>query len=311
MQTAYCNKRTRRINDRSQTIVNYRDFDQVELDRQYSPSSCIADIGVFLARYAESSRQARDAAAANGTLAGDLQYGLSTDEGLDLFMPPGDRGGPLHIYIHGGYWQLLSKDDSSFAAPVLQRYGSYFAALNYSLAPSVRLTQIVQQNRDAICWLYHHADNWGFDRTRIYLSGSSAGAHLVAMMMLTDWEVYGLPADTIKGVCAVSGIYDLVPISKSYVNDVLQLGQEETADCSPIGKPLPSQCPVILAYGDNETTEFKRQTDEYAEFLSGEGVSVDFREVAARNHFDVIMDLADEGSWLSQQVLLQMGLGGR
>ena len=64
----------------------------------------------------------------------DLKYGPGDEETLDLFIPDGPGSPPLHIFIHGGYWQLLSKNESSFAAPTFQKQGSAFAALNYTLA---------------------------------------------------------------------------------------------------------------------------------------------------------------------------------
>jgi arylformamidase len=204
----------------------------------------------------------------------------------------------------------LSKEDSLFAAPMFQQHGSSFAALNYSLAPNATLTQIVRQNRLAVSWLFEHADDWGIDCDRIYLSGSSAGAHLAIMMLLTDWSQYGLPNDVIKGVCAVSGIYDLEPIRLSYVNEPLEMSPKEAATNSPMGKELRNHCPIILAYGDNETNEFKRQTDEYRDFLLQSGEAVSFREIKDRNHFDVIMDLMHADTWLAQQALGQISSPG-
>jgi len=285
----------------------YSTFDQTELDREYSPSSCIDDINVFLDAYASVSKKVKDVAIKEGSCIQNLAYGAGKDEQLDLFLPPATQGAPLHIYIHGGYWRALSKDDSAFAAPMFQQHGSFFAALDYTLAPNFTLTQIVRQNRLAISWLFDNADNWGFDRNKITLSGSSAGAHLAIMMLMTDWSQYGLPQDVIKGVCAVSGIYDLEPIRLSYVNEPLGMNTEEAAENSPMGKELRNQCPIILAYGDNETSEFKRQTNEYRDFLLQSGETVSFNEIGKKNHFDVIMDLMHADTWLAQQVLRQMG----
>ncbi|MGI9203911.1 MAG: alpha/beta hydrolase, partial [Woeseiaceae bacterium] len=199
----------------------YSMFDQAELDREYSPSSCVDDINVFLDDYARLSKIAKQAAVDDGTCTPDLRYGSGAEETLDLFVAKHSGSAPLHVFIHGGYWQLLSKDESCFAAPMFQEAGSYFAALNYSLAPQRSLTGIVAEIRRAIVWLYSTAEKWGFDRNRIFLSGSSAGAHLATMMMLTDWTDYGLPEDTVKGVCAISGVFDLEPVVLTYVNDVV------------------------------------------------------------------------------------------
>jgi len=286
----------------------YSSFDQSTLNREYSPSSCVDDINIYLDEYAEASRAARETAIMQGSCLADLAYGSSENELLDLFLPPVTSGAPLHIYIHGGYWQALSKNDSTFAATMFQQHNCFFAALGYSLAPTVSLTEIVAQNRHAIAWLYHQSVRWGFDRNNIYLSGSSAGAHLAMMMLLTDWPHYGLPPDAIKGVCAVSGIYDLEPVRLSYVNDLLRLDAGEARANSPSERSLRNRAPIILAYGDNETSEFKRQTESYHEQLLQAGETVCCKEIENRNHFNVIMDLCDSTSWITQQVLRQMRL---
>ena len=291
-----------------QTIMSvFASFDQVTLDREYAPSSCVDDINTYLAEYERASRAAKRGALKDNSCEPDIRYGAGVAETLDLFLPAQRGPAPLQVYIHGGYWQLLSKEDSCFAAPVFQRSGSYFAAVNYTLAPHQTLTGIVEENRRAIAYLYAHADTWGFDRDRIYLSGSSAGAHLAMMLLLTDWQQVGLPRDAIKGVCAVSGVYDLEPVRLSYVNEKVGMDASEAHKNSPIRHGLRNRCPVILAYGDNETSEFKRQTDEYRKVLQDSGIRVSFSEIANRNHFDVIMDLAHADTWLARQVLGQMG----
>ena len=287
----------------------YATFDQDALDREYSPSSCIDDLDVYLDEYARTSKAAKSDALKGNACDADQRYGPGAEETLDLFLPAERGSAPLHVFIHGGYWQLLSKDESCFAVPMFQQHGSLFAALNYTLAPQQTLTGIVEENRRAITWLYQNADDWGFDRERIYLSGHSAGAHLAMMMLQTDWPTFGLPQDVIKGVCAVSGVFDLEPVRLSCVNEVVCMDIGEAERNSPIRHSLTNRCPVIFAYGDNETNEFKRQTDEYGTVLQDAGIPVTLREIADRNHFDVILDLADTSSWLSRQVFSQMGIG--
>lgn len=286
----------------------YARFDQAELDREYSPSSCVDDINVFLDMYVKQSETAKATALDNGTCIPDRRFGTGAEETLDLFVPEHAESAPLHVFIHGGYWQLLSKDESCFAAPMFQEAGSCFAALNYTLAPQQSLTGIVAEIRRAIVWLYSTAENWGYDRNRIFLSGSSAGAHLAAMMLVTDWADYGLPEDTVKGICAISGIFDLEPVVLTYVNDVVGMDTEEGIQNSPAHQRIRNRCPVILAYGDNETDEFKRQTTEFGSILRRADIPVTFNEISDRNHFDVVLDLTDKKTWLAQQILHQMGL---
>ena len=126
------------------------------------------------------------------------------------------------------------------------------------------------------------------------------------MMLQTDWSEYDLPNDAIKGVCAISGIYDLQPIQLTYVNDVVQMDAQEALRNSPALHPIRNPCPVILCYGDNETAEFKRQSGELLETLRMQNIPVSLQEIKNRNHFDIVFELLDTTTWLSMQVQEQM-----
>lgn len=283
----------------------YRSFDKETLQREYSPSSCVEDLMVYVNEYLRASDAAKKAAVSNGSVMLNLEYGPLAAQRLDLFLPNA-KPAPINIFIHGGYWQELGKEFSSFSAPVFQQRGCALAALGYTLAPERGMTDMVEECCAAVEWLYENGDRLSIDKNRIFLSGSSAGAHLAMMLYTADWEARGLPRDLIKGACAVSGIYDLEPIRLTYVNDALGMDEREARANSPLLRDPSARSPVILAYGDNETSEFKRQTDEYREKLALAGVPVEFMEIMNRNHFDVISDLADESSWLSTSTLRQM-----
>lgn len=287
----------------------YANYDQQSLDLEYSPSSLIDDIEEYLDEYTRASEVARITALEMNACEVDLRFGPGEEETLDLFLPAERTGAPLHVFIHGGYWQQLSKNESCFAAPAFQQHGSAFAALNYTLAPSQTLSGIVEEVRRAIAWLYRNADRLELDRERIFVSGHSAGAHLAMMLLVTDWPALDLPPDIVKGVCAVSGIFDLEPVRLTYVNEMVGMDADEARRNSPVLQELTHSSPLIFAYGDNETGEFKRQSEEYAARLRDDGIPVTLREIENRNHFDVILDLADADSWLARQVFAQMGVG--
>jgi len=291
----------------------YRNFDVKALEQQYSPSSCVEDIAIFIEQYISLSKQALAQAKAKQVVHTNLRYGKDEDEVIDLFLPTATAKKKLHVYIHGGYWQELSKNESSFAATNFQQQGVHFAVINYSLAPKATLTEIVEQCRKAIEWLYMNAANLGYNADDIHLSGSSAGGHLAIMMAITDWSnrSHAKP-QLVQSVCAVSGIYDLTPIQHTYINQPLQLTEQEILQNSPL--LMDSQlsrlttCRIILAYGDNETPEFKRQSQTMHQSLLAHHAPSQIKEIPNRNHFDVIVDLADADSWLSQQAMNLMNI---
>ncbi|MEU9132806.1 alpha/beta hydrolase [Kitasatospora sp. NPDC048540] len=278
----------------------YRQFDQVELDREYSPSSCVADLGAELAAYTEGS------AAAYAALPGhrELRYGTQAPEVLDFF-PAAGPAAPLHVFVHGGYWQELDKADSVFAAPDFTARGTAFAAIGYGLAPKWPLDAIVAQVRRAVRRLLTDAEQLGVDPQRVYLSGSSAGAHLAAMALL-DPE----PAPDgrrVAGAVLLSGVYDLEPISLSYVNEALGLDAAAARRNSPLHLPQAGLPPLLIAVGEHETAEFGRQHEEFTASVRAAGVPVHAFTAAGRNHFDLPLDLGRADSRLGREVLERFG----
>jgi len=288
------------------TNTNISDLEQ--LNREYSPSSCIDDINVYIQQYVELSRAAKDQAKVQKKLHSDLLYGDRRTQSLDLYLPIGPSQGKLMVYIHGGYWQELSKEESSFCATNFQQHGFHVAVLDYTLAPNASLSDIVEENRQAMAWLHKHASRFAYDPEQVYVCGSSAGAHLAMMMLQTSWQGYipGYQGSLVKGLCAVSGIYDLQPLLPTYVNEALKMDVIEAKANSPIFQPTPKAVPIILALGDIETGEFKRQSQMMTAKLRDQGLEVLFKVIDKRNHFDVILDLADKSTWLFQETMALM-----
>jgi len=263
----------------------YRGFSHEELEREYSPSSMIGgDLSPYLASYDALSAQAR----ASLQVKENLPYGQSPTQVLDFF-PAKGAGAPLHVFVHGGYWQALSQRESSMMAPALVDAEQSFASLNYTLAPDARLDQMISECRDALLWLASNAFSLGFDPSRVTLSGHSAGAHLVAMVMATSADALARAGLRVRDVVLVSGIYDLEPISLTSVNDPLQLTPLEIHDLSPI-LHLPVPGPRYhVTVAERDTREFIRQSREYAELLRKGGHSVGFDLKKGMQHFDIIM----------------------
>lgn len=275
-------------------------------EREYSPSFCIGgNYQPFLQQYASRSAVARQQLPASLGLA----YGDKPSNTLDLFLPAGASSAaqrpPLLLFIHGGYWQELSKNESLFAAADCIAAGAAFAALDYTLAPDATLAQMVCECRNALRWLQAHATALGFDPQRILVAGSSAGAHLAAMSCLRAWPGDAdLPPGLPAAAALVSGIYDLQPLIGTSINDKPALTADSAAAVSPQFFELTGFPPSLVCWGAIETGEFKRQSRAFAQALDAAAAGpLAVFESPGRNHFDVILDLARPGSALGDATL--------
>lgn len=264
-----------------------------EREQAYSPSTCLPgrNYSPFIDQYISRSESARQQYPVH-----TLRYGPARTQTVDIAIPdsaasPGTPPGPhpIHVFIHGGYWQELSKKESLFSARELLGEGTALAAVDYTLAPDATVDQIVDECCDAIRAIRSSASELGLDPDAMTVSGSSAGAHLAAMATLRL-----APTERPHGLILLSGVYLLEPLIGTTINDALNLDAPSARSLSPLLHPLDGFPPTVVAYGDNETDEFKRHSQAMVDALTEVGVAASEVERPGRNHFDVVFDLAPE-----------------
>lgn len=260
-----------------------------EAERQYNARAAIPEHLQIFARWRARSDEARQ----HRRCECDYYYGPTGDETLDFF-PAANPRSPLLLFVHGGYWRSLDKRDFSFLAPAFVDQGVAVALCNYALAPAAAIEDMVQQLLRACAWLWRNALGIGADFNRIYLAGHSAGAHLATMMATAEWPTYApdLPPDLVRGVLAVSGIYDLEPlVTAPFLQPDLRLDRARARHLSPVSYRPGRPVPVCCAVGQAESDEFKRQ----AMLLRAAWPACVTRvlEVHGANHLTVVDRLAD------------------
>lgn len=277
-----------------------------ELQQQYSPSRWARRLrgDAAVQAHIEAVTAGTQRARASTRTALHVPYGEGDDERLDLYLPeePSDTF-PAFVYIHGGYWQSLSKDASGFAAPALVARGVAVVAVGYDTAPKGHMDAMVLQVRRSLAFL---AKQYPGIRG-IYLCGHSAGAHLAAMVLCTDWTEFGVVPD-IRGAVLVSGVYDLEPILHTYVNDALNMSREVAQRNSPmlcVTQAVPAACEVLVAVAQHDSPEFRRQSQEYSQALRSAGWAVSLLDLASVDHFDIIEKLSED-TYILTQIILNM-----
>ncbi len=283
----------------------YRDFTtQEELDAQYDLRALFPEAASLYEAFC-----GRESEEARGDLAHHLgvPFGPTLAEHVDLY--PAGEGAPVLVYVHGGFWVLRTAREFGFVArgPVSRNVAT--VVTNYALCPAVTIDEEVRQTRAAVAWAYRNAREFGGDPERIHVAGHSAGGHLVAMLLSTDWEgVYGLPADVIKGATVISGLFDLSPFPYTFLQPKVQLTWDQIRRNSPIFHLPDAAPPLLVAYGEKETDEFKRQSEDYLGAWKVKGLSGGRLVLSGKNHFDVVDGFLDAGSPLLSRILEQMDL---
>ncbi|TAJ26704.1 MAG: alpha/beta hydrolase [Bosea sp. (in: a-proteobacteria)] len=269
-------------------------MDRATLEREYDARGSVPSFDAEYARYVAGSERAR---AEHRRLA-DLVYDEASGEALDIY--PAEPGAPLFLWIHGGYWRATSKDDNAFVVPGLKAQGFAVAAMNYTLAPKVTLDEIVRQTRAAIAFLDRERARYGFGALAV--GGSSAGGHLTAMLLAGGWQAgLGLREVAITAALDLSGLHELEPLQHTQVNGWLGLDDAMIARNSPIRLiPAQSQVRLVASVGGLETSEFKRQTEDYLRAWTEAGHAGERIDMPHHNHFDIALSLGEPESRLAQ-----------
>jgi arylformamidase len=207
----------------------------------------------------------------------DLRYGPRERNRID-FLKAADNA-PTLLFIHGGYWQMRSKEVFTVVAEGPMAHGINVALIGYTLAPDATLDEIVDEIRSGIDFLSGQLPALGAAAEGIVVSGWSAGGHLTAM---------ALSHPKVRAGMAISGIYDLEPIRHSYLNEKLRADEAISRRNSPMmqeGGPLK---PLSLVVGSAELPLLRKQTADFAGHRARFGLPVTYEEIPGADHFTIM-----------------------
>jgi arylformamidase len=256
----------------------------VDYEVEYNNRARVPEHAVLMAGWAQDAAVYRTQRPAHV-----LTYGRSPRNSIDLF--PGEREDPIVVFIHGGYWQALDGSSFSHCARGLNAHGMSVAIPSYDLCPSVTVETIIGQMRAACRALAKLGQ-------RLVVSGHSAGGHLAACMLATDWPAIdgALPKDLVMAGYAISGLFDLVPLVGTSINKALRLDESSAKAASPLFWAPPRGTRLDAVVGERESAEYLRQSRAISEHWGRAGVTTSYGVIAEANHFTAIAPLADPDS---------------
>jgi len=245
------------------------------LESEYNNRAKVPEHGTIMAGWKRDAAAFR-AAHADAEIA--LKYGPSDRQVLDIFWPGTGRDAPLAMFIHGGYWQALDKDFFSHLAHGFNASGIALTVPSYDLCPHVSLDVLTEQIREAAAFLImRHGRN-------VYATGHSAGGHLTAMLMATDFYARGIRGK-LHGGYAISGLFNLEPLIHTSINAGLRLDTAQARALSPLHLPAP-EGKLRAFVGALEGEEYASQSRGIANAWQGT-----WGFISGANHFTAIAPL--------------------
>jgi len=256
---------------------------EIDYEVEYNNRARVPENPALMAGWARDAAAYRDAHAPR-----PISYGPGARNNLDFFA--GDGQGPIVVFIHGGYWQALDGSSFSHCARGLNAHGISVAVPTYDLCPTVSVADIITQMRSACRELAKLGQS-------LIMSGHSAGGHLAACMLATDWAAddASLPKNLVSAAYAISGLFDLSPLVGTSINKALGMDEASAKAASPLLWTPPTQGSLDAVVGGNESAEYFRQSRTIvAEW--GRGIATRFGTVTDANHFTAIAPLSDPNS---------------
>lgn len=243
---------------------------------------------------------ARDAAAYRAEASCELgvSYGPAPRQYYDLFRPQTMKADALAVFFHGGYWQALDPSSFSHMARGLNARGVAVAVIGYNLCPHVTMADIIGEVRFACAALHRRF------QLPLVAYGHSAGGHLAACMLATNWPSVAsdMPPQLVRAGYGISGLYNLKPLTETSINTALQLSFDEAERQSPFFWPAPSRLTFDAVVGGDESDEYLKQSRRLVDVWELESVITRYEDIAGANHFTVIAPLADADSTMTRRV---------
>lgn len=270
----------------------YRQFDQTTLDREYNNRASVPNFDERMSTWLAQESIVK----ASTPCLENISYGELEQEKLDLY-PAANTNSPVFVFLHGGDFSKLEKGHSAFPATNLVQAGVSYIAADFPMRPTHTITQIRHSIRKLIRWIWDNAAGYGINPNQIYIGGSSSGSNLCCQLLMTDWELIGVPQSVIKGAVLLGPLADWAPVRLTYRQRYLNLTDEEVEFMSVVryqGKFV--NCPMIVINGSSELSEYQRQGKWLADEWASRGNKVSMLVLPEHDHFNIIDTWADSAS---------------
>ncbi len=122
---------------------------------------------------------------------------------LDIYYPSDKEGFATIVWFHGGGLTSGNKE----IPEALKNKGVCIVAVNYRLSPQVEAPEYIKDSAAAVAWVFKNIEDFGGDKSKIFVSGHSAGGYLTMMIGLNKeyLAAHQIDANNIAGLIPLSG----------------------------------------------------------------------------------------------------------
>ena len=231
----------------------------------------------------------------------DYVYKVTPQRDLQLtFVPPNKavyEKAPLYFVLPGGGWYVEERlgmmQYAKVSVGALLDVGFAVVTADYRVTPEgVFVADIIEDCLDALRYCAHHADEWGIDRDKFFISGHSAGAHLALMTgMIKDGfrseNSYTDPY-TVRGIAPMSPITDLADEGAMHFNHGYLFAdptdEAEKARVSPITYACAETPDTLLIAGTSDYHVLPRHSEKLFDKLTEAGANTRLLYSVAGGH---------------------------
>lgn len=227
----------------------------------------------------------------------DIAYGPEKWQKLDIFTPKNlENSAPVLVFFYGGRWTFGHKEQYAFAALPFVEKGYIVVIPDYAKYPDVKFPAFVKDAALATAWVYDNIVNYNGNKSRLYLSGHSSGAHLAALVV-TDPEylnAYGKDRSIVTAFSGLAGPYDFIP-KEDDLKDMFAPPENYP------NMQVPTfvdgeQSPMQLLHGEDDKDVIKRNLNRLKAKIEHEGGVVETNIYPGIDHKEIVGAL----SWVWQ-----------
>lgn len=212
---------------------------------------------------------------------------------LDLYLPKDKKRFPVLMFVHGGAWSTGDKMLYGPGGHTFAKEGVGFACISYRLAPGATHPDQVEDVARAFAWLHRNISEYGGDPKRLFVSGHSAGGHLVALLALNEkyLKAHKLSSKDIAGVLPISGVYRI----RENASGAFGTELKGWKDASPLDHVREGTPPWLILYAEKDYPNMPGDARQLYKGLKAKLNDAELLEIPDKNHITIILGVAMPG----------------